>query len=79
MPLKIENLTTGVVLLRYRGGRTEYLGAGATTEELPDSKVRSNPRILRRADRQIIAVHELTAKGPRKRREGTRRTSPRRS
>lgn len=76
MPLKIENLTTGVVLLRYRSGRTEHLDGGATTEELPDSEVRSNPRILRLAERQIVAVHDVTAKEARPSRGRPRRPEP---
>jgi hypothetical protein len=76
MPLKIENLTTGVVLLRYRSGRTEHIAGGATTEELPDSEVRSNPRILRLAERQIVAVHDVTQREARPSRGRQRRARP---
>ncbi len=57
MSVKIENLTTRPVLLRFNSGRTLHLAPGATEADVPESDVNHNVKVRKLQERRLIALH----------------------
>lgn len=64
MPIKIENLTNRLVLLRCNSGETLHLPPRTTSPELPDVEVKNNSKVEKLIERQVIKIHEGEPKQP---------------
>lgn len=62
MPVKIENLTNRLVLLRLNSGQTLHLSPRETSEEVRETEVMSNVKVQKLEGRRVISVHKVSAK-----------------
>ncbi len=58
MAMRIENLSSSTVLLRFLSGATLHLRAGETSEDLQAADVKGNPRIDVLVERGVVRVVE---------------------
>lgn len=62
MPIKIQNRTNGLVLLRLNSGDMLHLAPRITSAEIMDAEVTGNPKVQKLLDRQVIALHKVVKK-----------------
>lgn len=60
MPTKITNLSSRVVFVSLNSGSTLRLSPRATSEEVADVEIKSNPKVEKLQQLRLIAVEPIT-------------------
>jgi len=59
MAVTIRNKTNRPVMIRLNSGRTCYLSAGDTSEEIIDAEIAHNEKLIRLQNRDIIELKDV--------------------
>ncbi|MGA3244216.1 MAG: hypothetical protein ABSE41_06355 [Bacteroidota bacterium] len=63
MPVKIQNLTNELVLVRCNSGVTLHLAPRTESKEIMDVEVIQNPSVQKLLDRHVVALHKEEKEG----------------
>jgi hypothetical protein len=58
MPVRITNLSSGLLTLELNSGESLYLAPSETSRSLPDLEVTGNRWVQRLLDRDLVAVEQ---------------------
>jgi hypothetical protein len=73
MPVRITNLSSGLLTLELNSGESLYLAPSETSRSLPDLEVTGNRWIQRLLDRDLVAVEQEAEPAAAKARPAARR------